>query len=66
MAEAAQQIGIHPGAVREAITRGRIDAIRVGGGEKRAGLLLIHRDEINRYINEVRGTHGPKPKPTDA
>ena len=58
--QAAQKIGIQPGALRDTIARGRIQVIRVGGQGKRAGFTFIHRTEVDRYIEEVRGKRGPK------
>jgi len=56
--EAADALGIQPGAVRDAIARGRLTAIRKGGGEQRAGFLLIERSEIERYRQEHLGKRG--------
>jgi len=58
--QAAEKIGIQPGALRDAIARGRIDVIRVGGQGKRAGFTFIHQDEVDRYIAEIAGKRGPK------
>lgn len=62
VAQAASELGIQPGAVRDAIARGSMQAIRVGGRGVRAGLLLIQRHELERYLREIRGRPGPKPK----
>jgi len=55
--EAADALGIQPGAVRDAIARGRLTAIRKGGGQ-RAGFLLIERGEIEHYWQEHLGKRG--------
>ncbi len=56
--EAAESLGIKPGAVRDAIARGRLKAIRKGGGEQRAGFLLIERTEVERYRAQHLGKRG--------
>ncbi len=56
--QAAQELGITPGAVRDAIARGKITAIKQAGTEKKAGYLLIHDDEIARYRTTYLGTRG--------
>jgi len=58
--QASEEIGIEPGAVRDAVARGSLHAERLGGGRTRAGLLLIERDEIARYLRENRGRPGRK------
>lgn len=58
--QAAERIGISAGALRDAIARERIEVIRVGGGDRRAGYTFVHEDEVNRYIAEVKGKRGPK------
>ncbi len=58
VSETAQELGITPGAVRDAIARGRMQAIRKGGGEQRAGFLLIERTEVERYRAEHLGKRG--------
>ncbi len=58
VSEVAGELGITPGAVRDAIARGRMAAIRKGGGEQRAGFLLIEKTEVERYRNEVLGKRG--------
>lgn len=60
--QAASELGIQPGAVRDAIARGSMQAVRVGGRGVRAGLLLIQRHELERYQREIKGKPGPKPK----
>jgi excisionase family DNA binding protein len=60
VAQAAERIGITTGALRDAIARERLAVIRVGGGGKRAGFTLIHEDEVNRYVAEIKGKRGPK------
>lgn len=62
VAQAAQELGIQPGAVRDAVARGSLTAIRVGGRGVRAGLLLIQRGELERYHRDISGKPGPKPK----
>jgi len=62
VAQAASELGIQPGAVRDAIARGSMQAVRVGGRGVRAGLLLIQRHELERYQREIKGRPGPKPK----
>ncbi|MGI8687652.1 MAG: helix-turn-helix domain-containing protein [Thermomicrobiales bacterium] len=62
VAQAASELGIQPGAVRDAIARGSMQAIRVGGRGVRAGLLLIQRQELERYHRDIKGRPGPKPK----
>lgn len=67
VAQAARELDIQPGAVRDAIARGRMAAVRIGGGGVRAGMLLIERRELERYQREIKGRPGPKPKaPEDA
>lgn len=56
--ETAETLGITPGAVRDAVARGKLAAIRKGGTEKRAGYLLIERTEIERYRVENLGKRG--------
>lgn len=63
--QAASELGIQPGAVRDAIARGSMQAIRVGGRGVRAGLLLIQRHELERYQRDIKGKPGPKPKIAD-
>lgn len=58
VSEAAEALGIKPGAVRDAIARGRMQAIRKGGGNERAGFLLIERTEVERYRTEHLGKRG--------
>ncbi len=60
--QAAKELGITPGAVRDAISRGKITALKQAGTEKKAGYLLIHEDEIARYAKEIRGTRGKYPR----
>lgn len=63
--QAASELGIQPGAVRDAIARGSMQAVRVGGRGVRAGLLLIQRHELERYQRDIKGKPGPKPKAAD-
>lgn len=56
--EAAHHLGMTPGAVRDAIAKGKIAAVRVGGGEQRAGLLLITDDQIAAYRRLYRDRRG--------
>jgi excisionase family DNA binding protein len=58
VSDAAKELGIQPGTVRDAIARGRLAAIRMGGGEHRAGVLLIERTEIERYKRDHLGKRG--------
>jgi Helix-turn-helix domain len=56
--EVAEALGIQPGAVRDAVARGKLAAIRKGGQGKRAGFLLFAREEVERYRRESRGMRG--------
>jgi excisionase family DNA binding protein len=56
--QAAESLGITPGAVRDAIARKVLAAIRTGGSEKKAGHLLIMVDEVERYRREQLGKPG--------
>jgi excisionase family DNA binding protein len=56
--QAAEALGITPGAVRDAIARGALAAIRTGGSAKKAGHLLIMKEEIERYQREQAGKMG--------
>ncbi len=58
VSEVAEELGIKPGTVRDAIARGRMQAIRKGGGNERAGFLLIERTEMERYRREHLGKRG--------
>lgn len=58
VSEAAHELGITPGAVRNAIAGGKMQAIRKGGGTERAGFLLIERTEVERYRTEHLGKRG--------
>jgi len=60
VSQIAKRWGIQPGAVRDAIARGRLIAIHDGGSEKKAGHLLVMIDEVERYEREVKGKRGPK------
>lgn len=63
--QAAKELDIQPGAVRDALARGSMAAVRIGGRGGRAGILLIERRELERYQREVKGRPGPKPKAQD-
>jgi excisionase family DNA binding protein len=58
VSEVAEALGITPGAVRKAVADGKIAAIRKGGGEQRAGFLLIEKAEVERYRAEHLGRRG--------
>jgi excisionase family DNA binding protein len=58
VSEVAEALGITPGAVRKAVADGKIAAIRKGGGEQRAGFLLIEKTEVERYRAEHLGRRG--------
>jgi excisionase family DNA binding protein len=58
VSQVADSLGITPGAVRRAISDGKLGAIRTGGGQQRAGLLLVERDEVERYRREHLGKRG--------
>jgi len=47
-----------PGAVRDAIAKGKLAAVRIGGGGQRAGLLLIADDQIEAYRRTYRDRRG--------
>ena len=44
--EFAEVIGVHPNSVRNMIKKGRLNAFRVGGGERSS--YRISKSEINR------------------
>ncbi len=56
--EVAASLGIQPGAIRDAVARGVIQADRLGGTAKKAGMLLIRRSEMERYRRERLGKRG--------
>ncbi len=58
VAEAAHHLGLTAGAVRDAIAKGKLTAVRVGGGAQRAGLLLIADDQIEAYRRTYRDRRG--------
>jgi len=58
VAEAAHHLGMTAGAVRDAIAKGKLTAVRIGGGERRAGLLLIADDQIEAYRRTYRDQRG--------
>lgn len=45
--EFAAQVGVHPHTIRRSIKRGRISAVKIGGGVHR-DVIRIPRSEINR------------------
>jgi len=63
--QAAEELGIEPGTLRTQVSKGKVAAISVGGKGQRAGLLLIHRDELERYRRERSGKPGRKPQKGD-
>ncbi len=56
--ETAKHLGMTPGAVRDAIAKGKMEAVRVGGGEQRPGLLLMTDDQIEAYRRLYRDRRG--------
>jgi len=58
VAQAAHHLGMTPGAVRDAIAKGKLAAVRVGGGGQRAGLLLIADEQIEAYRRTYRDRRG--------
>jgi len=56
--EVAASLGIQPVTVRDAVARGVIQADRLGGTAKKAGMLLIRRSEMERYRRERLGKRG--------
>jgi excisionase family DNA binding protein len=60
--EAAQELGITPDALRGAIKRGTLAAVRL---DKTSRTNLIQRDELERYKAEHRGRQGKRPQPDD-
>lgn len=58
VAEAAIQLGISSGAVRDAIARHRLTPLRFGGSEKRSGFILLPEEQIARYHAQFLGTRG--------
>lgn len=62
VAEAAHHLGMTSGAVRDAIAKGKLTAVRVGGGTQRAGLLLIADDQIEAYRRTYRDRRGKYPR----
>jgi hypothetical protein len=68
VAEAAVALEMQPGSVRDAIARGKMAAIRIGGSDKRAGMLFVHRDQIEAYretYRERRGRYHRRRRGTD-
>lgn len=59
--EAAAQLHITPGAVRDAIARGRMIPVRLGGRGKHAGMLLIPDEQIALYRERHLGKRGADP-----
>jgi len=61
--EAAASLGVQPGTIRTAVSRGLMQPERIGGTPKKAGMLFIRRSEIERYRRErlgKRGKRGPQ------
>jgi len=58
VAEAAIQLGISSGAVRDAIARHRLTPLRFGGSGKRSGFILLPEEQIARYHAQFLGTRG--------
>ena len=58
VAEAATQLGISSGAVRDAIARHRLTPLRFGGSGKRSGFILLPEEQIARYHAQFLGTRG--------
>ena len=56
--EATAQLHITPGAVRDAIVRGRIIPVCLGGRGKRAGMLLIPDAQLALYRERYLGKRG--------
>lgn len=56
--EAAAQLSITPGAVRDAIARGKIVPLRLGGRGKQAGMLLLPGEQIALYRERYLGKRG--------
>ena len=53
--QAAAALGIKPGSIRDQIVKGKITPIRIGGRGERAGMLFVHRSEIERYRRDSLG-----------
>lgn len=58
VAKAAKQLAITPGAVRDAIAKGKTTPVRVDGGSQRVGLLLIPDGQIVEYREKYLGKRG--------
>ncbi len=58
--EAAASLGVQPGTIRDAVARELMQAERVGGTPKKAGMLFIRRSEIERYRRERLGKRGKR------
>lgn len=58
--EVAASLGIQPGAVRVAVSMGKIRAERIAGTPKKAGLLLIRRTEMEEYRRTRLGKRGKR------
>lgn len=56
--EAAAQLNLTPGAVRDAIARGKIIPLRLGGRGKQAGMLLVPGEQIALYRERHLGKRG--------
>jgi excisionase family DNA binding protein len=58
--EAARDLGITPDALRGAIKRGTLAAVRL---DETSRTNLFHRDELERYKVEHRGQRGKRKQP---
>lgn len=58
IAEVATFLGITPGAIRDAVARGKLPAERRGGTEKKAGYLRFKREDVVTYKNTYSGKRG--------
>lgn len=56
--EAAQELGVRPDSLRQAVLRGAVKAMRAGG------IWLITREELDRYNRErIKGRGRPRKQP---
>ncbi len=60
ISEAAASLGVQPGAIRTAVSRELMQAERVGGTVRKAGMLFVRRSEIERYRRERLGKRGKR------